>query len=294
LMASLAQLADYPWMDSVTLDLALTGARALGLGERGSPDLLAVGLSTLDAIGHDYGPDSREVHDHVVRLDRWLGRFMADIEGQLAGRTVLFVLSSDHGIGSMPEFLSANGVSDVGRIDLEGPLEGIVEPVQNRYLHDFAIQLQDGLVLADTVAMRSRGVDVVALGDRIAAEFRSIPGVARALTPAALASAPESDTVAGLWRRSIPASYGWLALAQPREGWTLDLSVEAEHGTPLEENVLVPVFFLAPGIAPARITRPIRTVDVAPTIAAMLGVEPTEPVDGHALPELFPDANRDR
>ena len=69
-MNSVRQLIDFPWMDSLTLDLALTGVREMGLGRESHPNLLAVSLSTLDAIGHDFGPDSREVHDHVVHLDR--------------------------------------------------------------------------------------------------------------------------------------------------------------------------------------------------------------------------------
>ena len=69
-------LPDYPWMDSLTIAFALDGARALDLGRRDRPDLLLVSLSATDAVGHGYGPDSREMHDHLLRLDRWLGWFL--------------------------------------------------------------------------------------------------------------------------------------------------------------------------------------------------------------------------
>src|SRR5438034_842745 len=59
-----------PTMDSLTLAFALEGVRALQLGGRGATDLLAVSLSTTDYVGHAYGPDSREIHDQVVRVDR--------------------------------------------------------------------------------------------------------------------------------------------------------------------------------------------------------------------------------
>ena len=58
-----------PQMDSLTLAFALAGVEALRLGRRGPTDLLAVSLSTTDAIGHAFGPDSREIHDQVLRLD---------------------------------------------------------------------------------------------------------------------------------------------------------------------------------------------------------------------------------
>src|SRR5207244_1922284 len=76
--AALAFIAT-PTMDSLTLAFALEGVRALQLGGRGATDLLAVSLSTTDYVGHAYGPDSREIHDQVVRLDRYLGRFLEQL-----------------------------------------------------------------------------------------------------------------------------------------------------------------------------------------------------------------------
>ncbi|HEX5818045.1 MAG TPA: alkaline phosphatase family protein, partial [Gemmatimonadales bacterium] len=58
-----------PWVDSLTLDVALEGVRALRLGQRKGTDLLVVSLSATDIVGHRYGPDSREVHDQLLRLD---------------------------------------------------------------------------------------------------------------------------------------------------------------------------------------------------------------------------------
>src|SRR2546422_4424900 len=74
--AAAAAYVGVPSMDSLTLAFALEGVRALGLGPRGGTDLLAVSLSTTDAIGHAFGPDSREIHDQVVRLDRYLAWFL--------------------------------------------------------------------------------------------------------------------------------------------------------------------------------------------------------------------------
>src|SRR5262245_47520786 len=75
-----ARLQSYPQMDSVTLAFALEGVRRTGIGKRQlvsphagpntMPDLLCISLSTTDAVGHAFGPDSREIHDQVLRVDR--------------------------------------------------------------------------------------------------------------------------------------------------------------------------------------------------------------------------------
>ena len=86
--------------------------------------------------------------------------------------------------------------------------------------------------------------------------------------------------------------YGWIALAEPEPGWVFGRATVAQHGTPLPDNIMVPVFFLGPGIPERRVERPIRTVDVAPTVAALLGLRPTEVVDGHPLGEIVGDSIR--
>jgi hypothetical protein len=68
-----SELPSTPWMDRLTLDAALEGLQALELGRGPQTDLLAISLSATDYVGHRYGPDSREQHDNVLRLDRALG-----------------------------------------------------------------------------------------------------------------------------------------------------------------------------------------------------------------------------
>ncbi|HKR08237.1 MAG TPA: alkaline phosphatase family protein, partial [Gemmatimonadaceae bacterium] len=74
--SAVAFITEFPWMDDVTLDFALSGVKALDLGAGPETDVLAISLSTTDAIGHKYGPDSREIHDQILRLDRALGAFL--------------------------------------------------------------------------------------------------------------------------------------------------------------------------------------------------------------------------
>src|SRR3989442_14667318 len=85
-------------MDSIPTAFALAGREALRLGRRGPTDLLAVSLSTTDAIGHAFGPDSREIHDQILRLDGYLQWFLQrpfDREGR---QDAVVVHDRDHGL----------------------------------------------------------------------------------------------------------------------------------------------------------------------------------------------------
>jgi predicted AlkP superfamily pyrophosphatase or phosphodiesterase len=276
----------FPWADSLTLDFAMQGVRALQLGQRPGTDLLAVALSTLDAVGHHYGPESREVHDMVVRVDRWLGAFMDELETVVPRERVLYVLTSDHGVQSMPEHLHLHGETDAGRIALRPVARRVMQPIQDRFQHGFGVEVHNGIILADTAALRARGLDVSALSARLAREVAAVPGVDRVWTPVTLAAASADDASARLFRRAIPPAYGWLAAAHVRTNWLMTTSVQATHGSVVDADRSVPIAFLGPAVRPMRVERRIATVDIAPTLARLLGVTPTEPLDGHEITEL--------
>jgi arylsulfatase A-like enzyme len=280
----LDELERFPWTDSLTLAFALEGVNALELGRRGRPDLLAVSLSTLDGVGHHWGPDSREVRDHVLRIDRWLGAFLDSVAVLVPGE-ILVAFSADHGVAPIPEVRIDRGEDQRGRVLLAAPVREVRDALESRFDSRFALALTSSLVLADTAAMRAAGVPIDSVRDALAARFRSLEGVRRVLTPGDLAAAPE-DAEAAPWRHGIPAHVGWLVAVTPEPGWIIGTTRDAQHGPPTPDNMRVPVAFLGPGLPAARHERSVRTVDIAPTLAALLGVRPLEALDGVPLPEV--------
>src|SRR5438105_13840463 len=129
--AALAFLAT-PTMDSLTLAFALQGTRALPLGLRGTTDLLAVSLSTTDYVGHAYGPDSREIHDQVLRLDRYLGRFFEQLFVRFGSGNVLIVLTADHGVTPFPERSRALGRSGAVRVTPDSLIQSVNAALDQR------------------------------------------------------------------------------------------------------------------------------------------------------------------
>lgn len=283
------QLPHFPWMDSLTLDLALAGvaARGLGTGPAGRVDLLSVSLSSVDEIGHDFGPDSRELHDMLLRLDGYLGWFLDSLAAVVPPERTLFVLTSDHGTQAMPEQVPPGGTLTPGRAWPTPLAKAVAADLSARWRTDFGIRFDYGVVTADVAALRARGLDVDSLAQSLAARFAAEPSIERAFTPRSLAAAPPDDPLAERWRHSLPADFGWLVAVVPREGTTWDSWVTgANHGTPWALDVEVPIVFWGGGVQPRSVARPVRTVDIAPTLARLLGVAPTERLDGSDLPEV--------
>jgi predicted AlkP superfamily pyrophosphatase or phosphodiesterase len=284
-----AQLSNWPWMDSLTIDLALAGVHALGIGSdtAGRIDLLSISLSTVDEVGHYYGPKSREMHDMLLRLDRYLGWFLDSLATVAPQGQTLFVLAADHGVQPIPEQTApASGPPPV-RAWPAAMVRTVAAELRDRWRTDFGIRFDYGVVTADVAALRARGVDVDSLGQSLAQRFAREPYVDRVYTPRSLAAAPRTDVIAARWRRTLPAEWGWLVAVTPREGTMWDSwTVGANHGTPWQADVEIPIVFWGYGLTPRSVPRTVRSVDIAPTLAHLLGLRPTERVDGVALPEV--------
>lgn len=278
------EVENVPWIDSLTIDLALEGVRQVGLGRRNGTDLLVVSLSATDAIGHDFGPDSRELHDQVLRLDHWLGWFMDSLSVLVPAHATVFALTSDHGVQPFPE---RTGVG--GRLGLSSLVRNTRRVLEERFRVPLSIDFASGLLTADVRALRARGLDVDSLANALAVETRRHPGILRVFTPRSLARAPLTDEQARLWRRSIPPAQGWLVAASVGPGWLwADSPGWTTHGSTQPLDTGVPIIFYGAGVKARRVARRVTTEDIGPTFAALAGVRPTEPVTGRVLPEVAP------
>jgi len=289
LTAAGSQVTHFPWMDSLTLDLALTGAARLelGTGSGGRTDLLSVSLSTVDEVGHDYGPDSREMHDMLLRLDGYLGWFLDSLAATVPAGNTIFVLTADHGVQPIPE----QAVAGAGPMPVRawpGPIvSALAGALRERWQTDFGIRFDFGVVTADVAALQARGVDPDSLSRLLARQLAREPYVERVYTPSSLAVASATDPLAARWRHTLPAGLGWLVTVTAHEGsswgtWTTG----ADHGSPWPADVEIPIVFWGGGTRPQTVTAPVRSVDIAPTLARLLGIRPTEPLDGVPLPEV--------
>ncbi len=277
-----------PMIDSITLAFAWRGVRAMGLGAReGGTDLLAVSLSATDYVGHRFGPDSREMHDQLLRLDRSLGWFLDSLVALRGADRVLLALTADHGVQRIPA-LAARGWSGPGlpptRVTLDAEWQGVVDWFGRAKGDTNAIAFENGVLLANRERLGRGTVSVETLADSFVARMRGAPHVLRAETFATMARADTvHDVIARRWLHMFDP--GGIALAavtlEPGNFWGERLV--ATHGTPHDADAHVPLLFWGAGVGHAVRAEPVRVVDLAPTLAARLGLVPTERVDGRAL-----------
>ena len=283
----LRKLEESPWMDSLTLAFALRGTRELSLGARGATDLLSISLSTTDKIGHTYGPDSREIHDHLLRLDGWLGTFLDSLGKLVPRERTLLVLTSDHGMVSFPEYTVVVRHQPAGRMSLSARTQRIAADLRARYDTSFGVSFDNGIATADVAGMHARRVNVDSITRIFVSAARALPGVAKVFTPAQLAAAPATDGDAMRWKRNLPPEVGWLIVTVAKHNFVFSEKLTGEHGTMQPETVAIPIAFMGAGVHAGTYSRVVRSVDIAPTLAQLLGVKPMEALDGSAIAEVL-------
>ena len=278
------QLSQFPWIDEINLRFALAGLDALKLGKTGHRDLLAISLSATDAIGHEYGPDSRELHDQVLRLDLALGQFLDSLYARFPADKVVIALTADHGVTSFPEMMTTDSASAARlRVSLTPALTEVRAELTKRNYPANSIVSEGGLILFSQELFRNR-----ALRDTIATMFaeraRRIPGVERVDFTRDI---PKSDTindpVMRRWMHALPPDVPVPVVVTLEDMHIYGNTRSATHGSPRDRDAHVPIIFYGPQFKPGRYEEFTRTVDIAPTLAWVVGVAPTERLDGHIL-----------
>ena len=287
-------VAGVPAIDSLTLLFALDGFEALRLGRRGT-DILAVSLSATDAVGHTYGPDSREVHDQVLRLDRYLAWFLKRLTDRVGRDNVVVVLTADHGVTSLPERTRARTGGAAYRVLLDTLVTAV-----NRDLDRLAgagspprewLELDSGMLfLRDNGRFAATGIKTDSILDAVTARILRVQGVARVIKPADLSRADTaSDPIARRWLHQLAPDAGVVLTItlQPGSVWDIPNVPIAMHGQPSEDDARVPIIFWGRGVRRGSYAGRMNTVDIAPTLSVLLGVTPLSLVDGHARTEAL-------
>lgn len=274
----------FPWMDDLTVAFALDGVNAMRLGAGPAPDLLAVSLSTTDAVGHRFGMASREVHDQMLRLDRAIGTLIDSLYKLRDSSTIVFSLTADHAVTLPPELAKAEqGEMPPMRVDLADVAQTFKVALAARGADSNAFDFEDAMLFVDKESLEKKGIKLDSLARAFAEAAKREPGVYRADLLQTILKADTSDFIVRRWRHAVPPDYPVLVVVTLNHGSVWGSYATGIHGSPWDDDGHVPLLFYGPTIAPGRHGEFEAVTSLGPTLARLIGVSPTERVDGHVL-----------
>jgi hypothetical protein len=278
-----SELEATPYGNELIQQFALRALGAEKLGAGHQTDVLTVSYSANDYVGHRYGPDSEEVHDMAVRVDKLVGALLQAAEARAGAGNVLAVLTADHGVAPLPEENRKRKMPG-GRLD-SAPLTAAVEAALQDKLggsHWIAYAGESGIYLN----LQPR-IDP-AEAERVAANaVRLYPHVARVYTHTQLVNGEVPHDAIGISLRNgfNPVRSGSvLFILDPY--WIFS-ATGAAHGTPYGYDTHVPMLFLGARIKPGRYHANVAPNDIAPTLATILDIETPSGSVGRVLTEML-------
>ncbi len=280
-----------PEFDSYTLALAGAMRDDMRLGEGPATDLLAIGVSATDYVGHSFGTRGAEMCIQLLALDRALGDFFQELDRERIDYVV--VLTADHGGLDLPE-RSSQQAGGGARVDPGLGATRMGETLGRRLGLRGPVLLGDGAfgdIWVDRALPARARARVLAEALRA---YRGHPQVATVFTRAEIAATPLPSGPPDGWtlieraRASFdPLRSGdFYVMLKPRVTPIADTSrgYVATHGSPWDYDRRVPILFWRRGMAPFEQTLSVETVDIMPSLAPLIGLRLAPgSIDGRCL-----------
>jgi hypothetical protein len=280
-----------PFGDELLLELAKKAIDAEGLGRGETRDLLCLSFSSMDPIGHSWGPDSQEILDEVLRADRLVANLLAHLDARVgAGRYVL-VMTADHGVCPLPEVNRGRG-QNAGRVShkrLKEQAEAMLNQAysaggeKSRWIEaDAGYWLYLNLQL-----IAQRGLKTPDVETTLARKLKELPGVLTAYTRSELAGKSQGDAIFQALRRSFhPDRCGDVVVVLKPYFVPGEELVGTAHGSPHSYDTHVPLLVYGQQILPGRHDEAITPRVVPGVLAAALGAAPPAGIE-EVVPAVF-------
>jgi predicted AlkP superfamily pyrophosphatase or phosphodiesterase len=282
-----------PYADTYLEQMAEAAVDKLALGKQGGTDFLGVSFSSVDYVGHAFGPRSWEVQDILVRLDKDLGQLFAHLDKSVGRGNYVVAFSADHGVVPIPDDLQKAGM-DAGWLgvgQVQDRIENALEKLN--YAKPTVAEVGGSDVYFTPGTYDRLKADPAAL-DAVIQAIQSVPGVVHVYRADELEDRPATQSPIRIAEAaSFRKARSGDLLIVPKPYWTWDYSTAKKprqygttHGTPYFYDQRVPVLFMGWGIQPGEYHGTVTPADIAPTLASLCGIT-LAPRDGRVLAEAL-------
>lgn len=276
-----------PFLESFLFDFAEQLIIEEALGSDDTIDVLALSFASVDTVGHQHGPNSRELLDTVLRLDRELGEFFRFLDETIGLDRIAISLSADHGVAPVPEYRASKGLSGARR-----STEDYVCVQRAGRAFEKKFGDDDWFVRAfhfDYETLARRKVPRATLEAALKAELLKCPHIAQVWTRTEIEAARTSGSGGPSLELFVHSFHPERSpdLYVVEKEFLVGNAPGTTHGSPYDYDTHVLALVRWPGAEPSSVSERIHTVDLPVTLAALLGIATPEDVDGVDLSQLI-------
>ena len=285
-------LEDTPFIEGLVFQFAELLVEKENLGQDRVPDFLFVGCSAADAVGHRFGPLSEEDMDYYLRLDRYLGQFFDYLDKNVGKNNYIVALSGDHGVLPIPEELERRGFPSK-----RYPPKELNETIRQAFVSIsqecgvtesfFEKKVGDGILLNYELA-KQHGISPKKLDSMVVNHLQNVDPIVEVYTAGQLQkNKTREDSFIDRYRHSFYKGRSADIFLRIKPYYLISAGLGTSHGSPYDYDSHVPLIFMGPGIQPGFHDQKVATVDLAPTLAEIVGIKPANEIDGESLVSII-------
>jgi predicted AlkP superfamily pyrophosphatase or phosphodiesterase len=275
-----------PFGNVFTRDFATALVANEELGKDEYTDYLAIGFSAQEYIGKNFGSNSVEMEDAILRLDVELAHFINFVDNEVGEHNTLFILTADHGLAYQPDYLTRHKIpsGDFFSSSSLSLLESYLSAIYGR--GDWVKYYYGQQIYLNRELIETSGITYQEIQDRTAQFLIQFAGVSNAVTSYTLQTSSFSDGIFHKMQNGYHQKRSGDVIINLSPGWLETDGGDSYHSSYLGDNH-VPLIFSGWKIKRASLTRPVKMIDIAPTLSYFLEIARPNVSTGNIILELM-------
>jgi predicted AlkP superfamily pyrophosphatase or phosphodiesterase len=278
-----------PFGNTLTLDFAKAAVNGYNLGNEGATDFLAVNCASTDYVGHKYGPNSIEVEDTYLRLDKDFAAFFKFLDEKVGKGNYLLFLTADHGAAHAIGFMKEHQIPADFLVSkkIDGPLN---EFLSKKFGTDKLISSSINYHLSfDLNKISENNLDYDAVKKATVSFLQKQPGIQFAVDIDNIGYAPIPEPIKSMIINGYNTKRCGPIMIIPDPGWFggQEGGTGTTHGNWNPYDTHIPLVFMGWKIKPGITNRHVRMSDISPTLAALLHIEMPNGNVGEVIGEVI-------
>jgi len=278
-----------PFANEYELEFAKELVVYENLGAGQATDLLAISLSPNDILGHQVGPDSPEMAAMALALDRELADFFAFLGHQVGLADTWIALSADHGVSPLPDAAKKLRIpaANLGAGKLEEQINATLAAKFSPGHPASYMKFDYPMAWLDQDAFAAAHVKESEAETAVGEAMKQAGLLLDYFTKSQLAGGAAPNTPLGKkYLNSYSPEGGWYVMGVPQI-YTVGSATGTDHASPFTYDTHVPLAFYGLPFRPGTYRTHAEPIDLAATLASLLGINaPTHSV-GRVLTEAL-------
>lgn len=281
-----------PFSTEILLQLARRAFLEESLGVRGVTDMLCISISATDIVGHAFGPNSHEVFDNMLRTDRMIAEFLAFLEQRIGLDNCLIAVSADHGIAPIPEYKMKESpdvrTARISAKEITARATRALDHTFGKSSSSWVTQTIDAQIYLNENAAKEKGLSLQKIRSVLKDSLTDSFPIDKAYTSDELLKEQDDGCFCERVKRSFYPSRSGDILILVKPFSIIDSAQKGtNHGMPYTYDTHVLLILAGKGVKQGVYNDAVSPIDIAPTLAALLGIQAPPQCEGKVLDEAI-------